>query len=442
MKLLTQIRGMLTILGVVLGTVLVSRSTSTHVIKVVVDGTINPITAEYITRGLDNAAQTRAQAVIIELRTPGGLVDSTREIISKILSSPVPVIVYVSPSGSRAGSAGFYILESADIAAMAPGTNAGSAHPVLGGGATMDPVMKEKLENDSAAFMRSFVSKRGRNVDVAESAVRQSKSFSDQEALQQKLIDVVAPSQEELLKQLDGREIKRFDGTMFTLHTNSAQVVTYPMSLKENILGFLMDPNIAFLILIIGALAIYAEFNTPGAVIPGVVGLIFVVLALFALNLLPIRFAAVGLLLVSFILFGLEAKFNAHGALGVGGTVMMILGALLLVDGPIPEMRIHLLTALAVSIPFGAITIFLVSIAVRARRNKIVTGISGLIGETAIAQTALTPNGKVFLNGELWDARSPTSAPAGATVVVRSVNGLQLTVEPVRENPTAQSSLS
>jgi membrane-bound serine protease (ClpP class) len=441
-KSASQVRRSLSVPVALLGIVLVSFAAHADVVKVVVDGTINPITAEYIARGIDNAAQNHAQAVIIELRTPGGLVESTREIISKILSSPVPVIVYVSPSGSRAGSAGFYILESADIAAMAPGTNAGSAHPVLGSGATMDPVMKEKLENDSAAFMRSFVSKRGRNVDVAESAVRQSKSFTEQEALQQKLIDLVAPSQEELLKQLDGRELKRFDGTTFTLHTKGAHVASYPMTLKEHILGFLMDPNIAFLILIIGALAIYAEFNTPGAVIPGVVGLIFVVLALFALNLLPIRFAAVGLLLVSFMLFGLEAKFNAHGALGVGGIVMMILGALLLVDGPIPEMRIHLLTALAVSIPFGAITIFLVSIAVRARRNKIVTGISGLIGETAIAQTALTPNGKVFLNGELWDARSQTSTPAGTTVVVKSVNGLQLTVEPVRESPTAQTSLS
>jgi len=441
-KSASQVRKLLFVFAALLGIVFVSFPAHADVVKVVVDSTINPITAEYISRGIDNASQIHAQAVIIELRTPGGLVESTREIISKILSSPVPVIVYVSPSGSRAGSAGFYILESADIAAMAPGTNAGSAHPVLGSGATMDPVMKEKLENDSAAFMRSFVSKRGRNVDVAESAVRQSKSFTEQEAFQQKLIDLVAPSQEELLKQLDGRELKRFDGTTFTLHTKGARVVSYPMTLKEHILGFLMDPNIAFLILIIGALAIYAEFNTPGAVIPGVVGLIFVVLALFALNLLPIRFAAVGLLLVSFMLFGLEAKFNAHGALGVGGIVMMILGALLLVDGPIPEMRIHLLTALAVSIPFGAITIFLVSIAVRARRNKIVTGISGLIGETAIAQTALTPNGKVFLNGELWDARSQTSTSAGTIVVVKSVNGLQLTVEPVRESPTAQTSLS
>lgn len=423
---------------------LVATSVAAHadVVKVDVNDTINPITAEYISRGIDNAAQTHAQAVLIELRTPGGLVDSTREIISKILGSPVPVIVYVAPSGSRAGSAGFYILESADIAAMAPGTNAGSAHPVLGTGATMDPVMKEKLENDSAAFMRSFVSKRGRNVDVAESAVRQSKSFTEQEALNQKLIDVISPSEQDLLKQLDGRQIKRFDGSTFTLHTNGARVSTYPMTLRENILGVLMNPNIALLLLILGVFAIYAEFNTPGAVIPGVVGVICVITALFALDLLPVRFVAVGLLLLSFILFGLEVKFNAHGTLGLGGTVMMILGALLLVDGPIPEMRVHLLTALAVSIPFAAITIFLVNIAVRARRNKVVTGVSGLIGETAIAQTPLTPNGKVFLNGELWDAKSPTTAPVGTTVVVKEVNGLQLTVEPVATSASLPGAFS
>src|SRR5437763_876796 len=383
-------------LAVLLSILVLSALSKADVLKLVIDDTIQAATEERIERALNQAAAEKDDAVLIELSTPGGVMTAMREIMGKIIASPVPVIIYVTPRGSRAASAGFFILESADVAAMAPGTNTGAAHPVVLG-TKVDDVMKEKMENDAAAFMRSFVSKRGRNVDAAESAVRQSKSFTEQEALQQKLIDLIAPSEQDLLKQLDGRQIKRFDGTSFTLRTNPAHVASYPMTLKEHILGFLMDPNIAFLILIIGALAIYAEFNTPGAIVPGVVGLIFVVLALFALNLLPIRFAAVALLLVSFILFGLEAKFNAHGALGIGGTVMMILGALLLVDGPIPEMRIHLLTALAVSIPFGAITIFLVSIAVRARRNKVVTGISGLIGETAIAQTPLTTTGNVFL---------------------------------------------
>jgi membrane-bound serine protease (ClpP class) len=399
------------------------------VVRVVVDGTINPISDEYIERGIDQAGAQHAQAVLIEIRTPGGLVDSTRSIISKMLASSVPVIVYVYPSGSRSASAGFYILEAADIAAMAPGTNTGAAHPVLMG-TTMDPVMKEKVENDSAAFMRSFVAKRGRNVGVAESAVRQSKSFTDQEALQQHLIDYVAKDISDLLKQIDGKTITRFDGQKTTLHVSGAHVVDYGMTVKEQILGFLMDPNIAFLIFIIGAAAIYAEFNHPGAVIPGVVGIIFVVLAVFALNLLPLRFAGVALIITAFILFALEAKFATHGVLGVGGIAVMILGALLLVDGPIPQMRIRLLTAVAVCIPFGLLTIFLVHIAVRARLNKVVTGERGLIGEVGIAQTQLRPDGKVFVHGEIWNARSSTAVDPGGSVRVTAVHDLVLTVEP------------
>jgi membrane-bound serine protease (ClpP class) len=405
-------------------------SARADVIRVVIDGTINPVSAEYIERGIARGSDQHAQAVLIEIRTPGGLADSTREIIAKMLASPVPVIVYVYPTGSRSASAGFYILEAADIAAMAPGTNTGAAHPVLMG-TTMDPVMKEKLENDSAAFMRSFVAKRGRNVEVAESAVRQSKSFTDQEALQQHLIDYVAKDASDLLKQVDGKNVKRFDGQTQVLHTAGAQVIDYDMSLKEQILGFMMDPNIAFLILIIGAAAIYAEFNHPGAVIPGVVGIIFVVLAVFALNLLPLRFAGVALLLTAFILFALEAKFATHGVLGVGGIAVMILGALLLVDGPIPQMRIRVLTAFAVSIPFGLLTLFLVDIAVRARRGKVVTGERGLIGEVGVAQTQLWPEGKVFVHGEIWNASSASRVEPGQTVRVTAVHDLVLTVEPV-----------
>jgi len=400
------------------------------VLRIVVDGTINPVSDEYLERGIDRAGAEHAQAVLIEMRTPGGLVDSTRNIIGKILASGVPIIVYVYPTGSRSASAGFYILESADIAAMAPGTNTGAAHPVLMG-TTMDPVMKEKVENDSAAFMRSFVAKRGRNVDLAESGVRQSKSFTDQEALQQHLIDYVAKDADDLLKQIDGKTVTRFDGRTVTLHTAGVRVSDYGMTLKEEILSFLIDPNIAFLIFIIGAAAIYFEFNHPGAVIPGVVGLIFVVLAVFALNLLPLRFAGAALILTAFILFALEAKFGTHGALGVGGIAVMILGALLLVDGPIPQMRIRLLTAVAVSIPFGLLTIFLVNIAVRARRNKVVTGEKGLIGEVGIARTQLRPEGKVFVHGELWNAYCAVGVEPDTSVRITAVHDLVLTVEPV-----------
>jgi membrane-bound serine protease (ClpP class) len=406
------------------------QSARADVVRILVDSTINPVSAEYIDRGIQRAADQHAQAVLLEIRTPGGLVDSTREIISKILASPVPVIIFVYPTGSHSASAGFYILESGDVAAMAPGTNTGAAHPVMEGG-TMDPIMKEKVENDLAAFMRSFAAKRGRNVEVAESAVRQSKSFTDQEALQQHLIDYVAKDPADLLKQVDGKTITRFDGRTAVLHTAGAQIVDYQMTLKEQILEFLMDPNITFLILIIGAAAIYFEFNHPGAVIPGVVGLIFVMLAIFALNLLPLRFAGVALLITAFILFILEAKFPTHGALGVGGIAMMILGALLLVDGPIPQMRIRLLTAVAVSIPFGLLTIFLVNIAMRARRSKVVTGQLGLIGEVGVAQSPLRPRGKVFVHGEIWDAYCPSGADPGQSVRVTAVQDLTLTVEPV-----------
>ena len=260
--------------------------------------------------------------------------------------------------------------------------------------------------------------------------MRQSKSFTDQEALQQHLIDYVAKDAADLLKQVDDKTVKRFDGRTVTLHTAGLQIADYEMSLKEQILGFLMDPNIAFLIFIIGAAAIYAEFNHPGAVIPGVVGLIFVVLAVFALNLLPLRFAGVALILTAFILFALEAKFATHGALGVGGIAVMILGALLLVDGPIPQMRIRPLTAVAVSIPFGLLTIFLVQIAVRARRGKVVTGERGLIGEVGVAQTPLRPEGKVFVHGEIWNASCASGADSGQTVRVTAVHDLVLTVEP------------
>ena len=409
-------------------------------VRIVIDGTINPVSAEYIERGLARAADQHAQALLMEIQTPGGLSDSTRQIIAKMLASPVPVIVYVYPSGSRSASAGFYILEAADIAAMAPGTNTGAAHPVLMG-ITMDPVMKEKLENDSAAFIRSYAGKRGRNVEIAESAVRQSKSFTDQEALQQHLIDYVAKDASELLKDIDSKTITRFDGKTLLLHTSGAHIVDYEMSLKEVILSFLMDPNISFLILMIGLAAIYAELNHPGAIIPGVVGIIFVVLAVFALNLLPLRFAGVALILTAFILFALEAKFATHGALGIGGIAVMILGALLLVDGPIPQMRIQPVTAIAVSITFGLLTIFLLNIAVRARRGKVVTGEKGLIGELGMAQTTLRPEGKVFVHGEIWNAYCPAGAESGQTVRVSGIHDLVLTVEPVSVGVPAGSSL-
>jgi len=397
------------------------------VMRVSVDDMIHPISDEYIGRAIDLAAEKNSDAVLIELRTPGGLSDSMRSIVQKILHSKVPVIVYVAPSGGYAASAGFFILESADIAAMAPGTNTGSAHPVLMG-EKMDDVMKMKLENDAAAFMRSIAQKRGRNVTVAESCVRESKNFTEQEALQQKLIDVVAADVPSLLRAIDNRPIHRFDGTTITIHTANKRIVDYDMSVKERILSHLMDPNIAYILFALGMLALWGEFSHPGAVVPGVVGLISILLAVFALNLLPTRFAAFALLLAAFALFALEAKFATHGVLGIGGIVCMVIGALFLVDGPIPQMRVRLVTALVVSVPIGVICVFLMTLVLRARRNRVTTGSEGMIGEIGVAQTAIDPEGKVFVHGEIWNATSVTPIAAGEHVRIERVDGLHLRV--------------
>jgi len=428
----------LQILVITLAVVFSASPGRAEVLKIVVDDTIQPITAEYISRAIDEAARRNAQALLIEMNTPGGLVSSTREIIEKITSSAVPVIVYVTPTGGHAGSAGIFILESADIAAMAPGTAAGAAHPVALIGPVQlkpDDEMRRKMENDTAALIRSVVSKRGRNVEAAEGAVRESKSFTEQEALAQRLIDYVASTPEDLFRQAQGKNFKRFHGEAASLNLMGQNIVTFEMTLKERILDVLMDPNIAFLILAIGALSLYVEFNHPGAVIPGTVGVVFILVAAFALNLLPTRWAALVLILGAFALFAAEAKFVSHGVLTIGGIALLTLGGLLLVDSPIPEMRVHIATALAISIPLGLITAFLMTIALRARRNKIVTGEQGLVGETGVVQTALSPLGKVFVHGEIWDAVAPSTLPAGQLVIVRRVDGLTLQVEALAATP-------
>lgn len=417
------------------------RPARADVLKIVVDDTIQPVAAEYIGRAIQEAQRSHADALLIEMNTPGGLMDSMREIIQKILGSAVPVIIYVTPSGGRAASAGFFILESADVAAMAPGTNAGAAHPVLGSPATgttvpMDPVMKDKLENDAAALMRSFVVKRGRNLEAAESAVRQSKSFSADEALAQHLIDYIAKDERDLLRQLDGKPITRLDGSKTTLQLAGKAVRSYDMTVREHILSRLLNPNLAALLISLGMLALWVEFSHPGAVVPGVVGFIAILLAVFALHLLPVRYEALALILGAFVLFGLEAKFQTHGGLTAGGIAMMIIGMLLLVNGPIPEMRVELWTALAVAVPLGLISVFLMSLALRARRNKVVTGEQGLIGEVGVVTMPLTPTGKVLVRGALWDAVAAVNVDVGRQIVVRGIENLVLRVEPVSHPAT------
>jgi membrane-bound serine protease (ClpP class) len=401
-----------------------------RVIVIHLDDTIQPVSADYLARGLDLAAAQHASAVLIVLDTPGGLVDSMRQIVGKVLASPVPVIVYVAPSGSRAGSAGFFLLEAADVAAMAPGSNAGAAHPVVMG-AKLDDIMKQKLENDTAAFLRSYVARRGRNVAAAEDAVRASKSYSDKEAQQLNLIDAIAPDETALLTMLDGRTITRFDGSKVVLHTRDAQLVAVDPTLREKILDRLTDPNLAVLVLMIGGLLIYVEFNAPGTIVPGTLGTVMVLIALFALNLLPVRYTSVMLLVAAFVLLILEAHFATHGVLAGAGILALVFGALTLVDGPIPELRVHLATALSAGLAFGLITVFLLRLALRARRSKSRTGVDAMIGQIAVVIQPLAPSGQVVVNGEIWQAESATPAAPGERVRVRELRDLTLLVERV-----------
>jgi len=410
---------------------------TSQIVVLHLDDTIQPVSEQYMERGIDQAARTHSDALLIDLNTPGGLLDTTRSMVSKILASPVPVIVYIAPAGSRAGSAGFFLLEAADIAAMAPATNAGASHPVVEGG-TLDPIMKQKLENDTTAFLRSFASRRNRNTDAAQDAVMNSKSYTEREALHLHLIDLVAPNDRALLDTIDGRTVTRFDGTTVILHTRAAALTQVEPTLREEILGRMMDPNLAVLILVLGGLLIYLEFNSPGTIIPGALGTLLLLVALFSLNLLPVRYTAVVLLIAAFILLLLEAKFPSHGVLAGSGVIALVFGTLTLVDGPIPEMRVRLSTAIACGVAFGLITLFLVRIAILARKNKVVTGPQALLGATGVAQQPLAPSGQVLVHGELWQAESNAPVNPGEPVRVQAVRGLTLLVERI---PAAHSPL-
>jgi membrane-bound serine protease (ClpP class) len=395
-----------------------------------VDGVVHPITAEIVAGAIAQAKSENASVLLVRLNTPGGLMDAMEKTIEEMLASPVPVVTYVTPSGGRAASAGFFLLEAGDVAAMAPSTRTGAAHPVAMGG-EMDAVMAEKVENDAAAGLRSLCIKRGRNSQLAETAIRQSKSFTERESLDQHLIDLIAPNERQLLMDLDGRTVTRIDGRTQTLHTAGAEIEVYQLSLRQRIISAIADPNIALVLLVIGALCVYLEFNSPGLVVPGVLGTILVLMGLSALSVLPINWLGAALLLSAFAMFVLEAKFATHGILGLGGAVSMVLGAVMLIDSPLPEMRVHWGTAIALAVPFSAITVLLLSLAVRARRSKVETGSEGMIGEIGAAITELAPEGKIFVHGEYWDAVSPRPVAAGARVRVTAIEKLKLTVEPV-----------
>jgi membrane-bound serine protease (ClpP class) len=403
---------------------------SPKVVAVDINGVVHPVTVEIVSRAIDQAKRENADAVLLRLNTPGGLMDAMRQTIEKIVASPVPVITYVTPSGGRAASAGFFLLEAGDVAAMAPGTNAGAAHPVLMSG-QMDPEMKRKVENDASASLRSLAQKRERNSALAEKAVLESKSFTEKEALDDHLIERIARDEQDLFAQLDGREVVRFDGRKQTLHLAGAAVITYQPNWRERVILAVADPNIALILIVIGALGIYVEFSSPGLIAPGVAGAISVLLGLSALSVLPINGAGVALLLLAFTLFVLEAKFISHGILGLGGAVAMVLGAVLLIDSPLPELRVRLSVAIALAIPFALITILLLTLILRARSNKAITGSAGMVGEAGVAVTQLAPEGKVQVRGEYWNAvaQKGTTVEPGARVRVTGIEGLQLAVK-------------
>ncbi|MDE3188591.1 MAG: nodulation protein NfeD [Acidobacteriota bacterium] len=415
--------------GLCCGLAAPARAVQPLVEKLVLSDTIQPVSAGMLERAIALAQADGAAALLVEMDTPGGMLDSTRAMAGAILGSRVPVIVYVAPAGARAGSAGFFLLEAADVAAMAPGTNAGAAHPVLEFG-KLDDTMKQKIVNDTEAFLRSYVTRRNRNAEAAEAAVQSSHSYTAEEALAQRLIDVIASSDTELLTALDGREITRMDGSKQVLHLAGARIETVKPSVREDLLSWLVNPNIALLMLVAGALLIYLEFNTPGTIVPGALGTLMVMLAIFGLNLLPIRYTAVLLLVAALVLLVLEAKFGGHGALAIAGIVCLTFGTLTLVAAPVPEMGINPWVAIGVSAGFGGITVFLVRLAVRARRMKAKLGADAMVGRAASAMEALTPEGHVLVEGEIWRAVASEPVAAGAHLRVVGHEDYLLRVEP------------
>ncbi len=391
---------------------------------------ISPVTADYLASVIEKAEEVRATLVVVELDTPGGLDSAMRQMVQSILKSTVPVAVYVAPSGARAASAGVLITLASDIAAMAPGTNIGAAHPVNLGGGSMDNTMSRKVENDAAAYARSLAARSGRNADWAEKAVRESSSLSAKDALDNNVVDLIAPSLQDLLASVDGRVVRK-GGAVLTIRTRGAELVRVPMGLRHRILAALADPNIAYILMMIGIYGIYFELASPGAVFPGVVGGISLILGFYALQTLSANYAGFLLILLAVIMFFLELKVPSHGALTVGGIVSMVLGSLMLFrQSADPFLRVSwtvLITMVGLSAVFFTAVI---SLAVRSQIRKPFSGAEGMVGETAVAVEDFDRNGKVHVLGELWDARCSQPVRKGERVVVRRLEGMTLIVEP------------
>ena len=408
-----------------------------------VDALIHPVSAEFMVEAINRADAEGAALVVFVLETPGGLVDSTRTIVTRMLAAKTPVAVFVAPSGARAASAGFLITIAADVAAMAPGTHIGAAHPVSGQGEKMDETMSKKAASDVAAYARTLASGRGRNVAWAEQAVNESRAFTETEARDATppLIDLVAADVPDLLAQLDGWVIKRFDGHTETLWTAGARTETLAMGLRQRVLSTLAHPNIAYILLSLGILGLTIELWSPGAVLPGVVGGICLLLAFFTFQVLPVNYAGVLLILFGLALLVLEVKVASFGLLGAGGVVSLALGSMILIDAPTPELRVSLGLIVPVVVALSAILLFLVRLAVAAQRRPSVTGASGMVGLAGLTVTAIPAGGtgRVSARGELWTARCAEAVAAGEAVVVSGLEGLVLTVrrKPAQEGPTS-----
>jgi membrane-bound serine protease (ClpP class) len=402
------------------------------VITMKIDGAINPVTSDFIQEGIEKARNTKAECLIIHLNTPGGLLKSTRVIVSDILESPVPIVVFVSPGGAHAGSAGVFITLAANIAAMAPGTNIGAAHPIeLQGSA--DTIMNEKATNDAAAFIRTIAQKRNRNLEWAEEAVRKSLSITETEALEKKVIDLIAYNEQDLLSEIDGKTVQLSSGTI-TLHTKGAHAQSLKMGILERILDLISDPNIAYILLMLGFYGILFELYSPGAILPGIVGVICLILAFYSMHTLPINYAGLALIIFAIILFLLEIKIVSHGLLAIGGVISLLLGSMMLIraSSSLEFVRISrgiIISSTAVTALFF---LFVIGLGLRAQRLKPVTGIEGLIGEIGESVGELAPTGRVRVHGETWNAESSGgNIKQGEKVRVTGIKDLKLYVESI-----------
>ena len=399
-----------------------------HVNVIEINGVINPIAVKFISEAIDQSEEDGAQCLIIQMDTPGGLMDSMRSIVKKMLSAAVPTVVYVSPSGARAASAGVFITMAGHIAAMAPSTNIGAAHPVtLGSQQKENKAMMEKVVNDAVAQIKGIAKKRGRNVKWAEKAVRESVSITEEEALKLKVIDLVAPDLDSLLAKLDGRKVK-VDSEKKILATKGVQINRSQMGWRYRFLDIISNPTIAYIMLMLGIYGIFFELSNPGAILPGVIGAIFLILAFFALQMLPINYAGLALILLGIILFIAEVKITSYGMLSVGGAVCMLLGSIMLAKDLPEYLRISMGVIIPAVLVIAGFFFFAVTMAIRARRKKPTTGVEGLIGEVGLSETVLNPEGTVSIHGELWRAECDEWIEKGERIKVVGVDNLKLKV--------------